>query len=361
VTGVVNNGNLSVTLYNNNNPYTLGFNLIGNPYPSPIDWDAGAGWTKTNIDDALYYFKASATDQYGGTYGTYINGISSDGLATSIIPSMQGFFIHVSNGSFPVTGTLAMNNSVRITDKTHSFLKSAMIYSDPLLRLAAAFSDDTTSYDPVVIYLDAKATEGFDSRSDALKLYNTDLKVPNLYAVCSNGSKLSIDALPAIDSLTIVPLGLKINRSGNVIFKIRNIGSDFSNLNISISDVITGMEQDLIAGNEYIVNLNTGDYKNRFYLNFRNSVITGATQITPEEESFTIFCFQGILKTDIKLLLGGKGTLQIISLTGQMLFNQKVYETGHYEYNPGLKEGIYIATFISGNKKISKKIIIQDQ
>ena len=48
--------------------YTKGFNLVGNPYPSAIDWDAASGWTKTNIDNAVYYFKASATDQYGGTY-----------------------------------------------------------------------------------------------------------------------------------------------------------------------------------------------------------------------------------------------------------------------------------------------------
>ncbi len=107
ITGVVNNGSLTLTLYNHNNPYTLGFNLVGNPYPSPINWDAASGWTKTNIDDALYYFKASTTDQYGGTYSTYINKVSSDGLATNIIPSMQGFFVHVANGAFPVTGTLA--------------------------------------------------------------------------------------------------------------------------------------------------------------------------------------------------------------------------------------------------------------
>ena len=100
VTGVVNNGTLTVTLYNHNNTYTKGFNLIGNPYPSPIDWDAAAGWTKTNIDNALYYFKASTTDQYGGTYSTYINGISATGGTTNIIPSMQGFFVHVSRRSF---------------------------------------------------------------------------------------------------------------------------------------------------------------------------------------------------------------------------------------------------------------------
>ena len=129
--GIVNNGPLSVTLYNHNNTYTKGYNLVGNPYPSPINWDAGAGWTKTNIDNALYYFQASTTDQYGGTYSTYINGVSSDGKATAVIPSMQGFFIHVTDGSYPVTGTLSMNNSVRITDLTHAFLKSVIIEPIP--------------------------------------------------------------------------------------------------------------------------------------------------------------------------------------------------------------------------------------
>ena len=38
ITGIVNNGNISVTLYNHNNTYTQGMNLVGNPYPSPIDW-----------------------------------------------------------------------------------------------------------------------------------------------------------------------------------------------------------------------------------------------------------------------------------------------------------------------------------
>ena len=126
VSGEVNNGALSLTLYNNNNTYTQGLNLVGNPYPSAIDWDAASGWTKTNIDNALYYFNASATDQYGGTYSSYVNGVSSDGVASNVIPSMQGFFVHVSDGAYPVTGTLAMNNSVRITDKTQYFAKSVL-------------------------------------------------------------------------------------------------------------------------------------------------------------------------------------------------------------------------------------------
>ena len=226
VTGVVNNGNLSVTLYNHNNTYTQGFNLVGNPYPSPIDWNAASGWTKTNIDNGLYYFKASTTDQYGGTYSTYINGISSDGIVNNIIPSMQGFFVHVSNGAFPVTGTLGLTNSVRVTDLTHPFASKKGVITIPLLRLNAVFSDDSASADPAVIYFDEKAASDFDGQLDALKLMNTDLKFPNLYFVTPSGRKLSIRALPLLAGDTCkVPLGLKLNRTGTgtIIIKINDV------------------------------------------------------------------------------------------------------------------------------------------
>ncbi|MEI8049463.1 MAG: hypothetical protein WCI92_18935, partial [Bacteroidota bacterium] len=85
VTGVVTNGIMTAqTLYNHNRIYTKGFNLAGNPYPSPINWDAGNGWTKTNVDNAIYLFDAGSTNQYTGTYSSYINGTSSNGIASAI-------------------------------------------------------------------------------------------------------------------------------------------------------------------------------------------------------------------------------------------------------------------------------------
>ena len=75
-----------------------------------------------------------------------------------------------------------LNNSVRITDLTHSFTKyERSALSVPLLRLTAGFSDDAASADPAVIYFDEKATPDFDSQLDALKLFNTDYAVANLY------------------------------------------------------------------------------------------------------------------------------------------------------------------------------------
>ena len=360
ITGVVNNGSLSATLYNHNNTYSQGFNLIGNPYPSPIDWDAPSGWTKINIDNAIYYFETSTTDQYGGTYVTYADGVSSNGMATNLIPSMQGFFVHVSDGSWPVTGTLAMNNSVRITDLTHPLTKSDND-SRSLIRLTAEFSDDTVSVDPVVIYFDEKATNEFDGQLDALKLMNTDFMVPNLYAIGSDGAKFSISALPIIsDTLLRVPLGLNLNRDGNVIFKISTLEGNLGDMEIYFSDIVTGIKQNLLNDEQYEVNLDYGQYENRFFLDFRN-ILTGIPEYPIKDDLFKIYCSHGILKLEINTLAGADGTLMITNLTGQVLVVKNYFEPGYYELNPGLINGIYIVSFSSGKKRSSQKIFIQNR
>ena len=66
---------------------------------------------------------------------------------------------------FQSPATLALNNSVRITDLTHSFAKSLRVASVPLLRLTAGFSDDQHLQIHAVIYFDEKATPDFDNSS----------------------------------------------------------------------------------------------------------------------------------------------------------------------------------------------------
>ncbi len=363
ITGVVNNGNLSVTLYNHDNTYTQGMNLVGNPYPSPIDWDAASGWTKTNIDDAIYLFKASATDQYGGTYSSYINGIPTGGSDLNIIPSMQGFFIHVSDGPSTVTGTLGFTNSVRITDLTHPFAKSKGAETTiPLLRLSVVYSDDKAASDPAVIYFDEKAAPSFDSQLDALKLMNTDLNVPNLYSVTPEGAKLSISALPLItDDSCSVPLGIKLNRAGtaSIIISIQDIEETLSRMRIYISDTVAHTEQDLLPGKEFTVSLEKGEYLNRFFLNF-SDLPTDINDNIRDTDLFSVYSSNGILKAQINTITKNRGRLVIYNLTGQVILIREIYETGYLELNPGVSEGIYIISYTTGLNRSSKKIFIQN-
>ncbi|MBE0675109.1 MAG: DUF2341 domain-containing protein [Bacteroidales bacterium] len=355
MTGTVNSGPLSLTVYNNDQIYTKGLNLIGNPYPSPIDWDLIKGGN-VNVDDAIYYFKASTTDQYGGTYSSYVNGISSDGLATNVIPSMQGFFIHVSDGAYTVTGTINMDNSVRITDQTHSFMKSGERKSVSILRLAAAYIDDLTTADPLVIYYDEKAGKAYDSRLDGLKLFNTDVSVPNFYAIGSEGKRLSINGLPLPDeSNDTIPLGLRTNKDAGVSFMLQQKDGQFAGRDVYIYDGATGVSNPLETGVEYRLFLTGGDYTGRF------SVIISdmATKIPViPVPGFFAYYSGGMLVAEVSFMEAEAGTLTVHNLQGQLLFTRKVFEPGRHEFTGISGNGIYVVSFVTGKTRLSQKLFI---
>ncbi len=357
ITGEVTNGNVAVTLYNHNNNFTKGFNLVGNPYPSPVNWN-DAGWTKTNIDNALYFFRASTTDEYSGTYSSYVNGISSDGVADNIIPSMQGFFVHVTDGTFPVTGTLGATNSVRVNDQTHIFFKSAESRERLLIRLAAAFTDDTLSADPAVVYFDSDAAPSFDPDLDALKLFNTDMMVTNLYSVLPGGARLSVNALPPqADSILWVPLGLITYRDGEVAFRLQDLENLPDNARIMFRDAAAGKETDLAGSETYAVSLAAGDYNDRFALGILKST-TDAGVIYDDETLFSAFISGQQVRATVGAIDGTEGLITIFDLGGRPVFARKVFEAGHYNLDVNLKQGIYLVNYSSGTRKATIKLVI---
>lgn len=358
VTGVVNNGSLSVTLYNHNNTYTDGFNLVGNPYPSPVDWNA-AGWTKTNIDNAVYYFRTSDTDEYGGTYSSYVNGVSSDGVAGNIIPSMQGFFVRVSTGAFPVTGTLGVTNSVRVNNFTQPFLKSAEASDRFLVRLSAAFTDDqASSADPLVIYFDEAADSTFESDLDALKLFNTDWLVTNLYSVIPGGRRLSVNALPPQrDTALYVPLGFTGYRDGEVQFRLRDIENLPEGVRIFFRDAVTGASTEMVSSAEYRVTLPAGEYINRFSLAFLKKT-TGSDDPKAGSEFFNAYSTAGMLKATVSAIDGKEGRITVYDLHGNTQVVLKIYETGRHDIPVSFRPGVYLVEYLSGSLRRTVKLII---
>ena len=357
VTGEVNNGSLSVTLYNHDNTYTKGFNLVGNPYPSPVDWNA-AGWTKTNIDNALYYFRAGTTDQYGGTYSSYVNGISSDGTANSIIPSMQGFLVHVTDGSFPVTGTLGVTNSVRINDLTHPFLKSAKSSDRFLVRITATFTDDAASADPMVVYFDGTAAPAFDPELDALKLFNTDYLVTNLYSVLTGGDRLSVNSLPPqSDTAVYVPLGLTSYRDGEVCFRIRDLENLPGDIRIMFRDAVTGANISMLPAGEYRINLTSGEYSDRFMLAFLKNT-TDIDDPKVAADLFRAYTSEGMVVAVVSAIDGNDGLITVYDLGGRLVFARRVFERGIYHLPVNVRQGIYLVNYSTGSLNKTVKLII---
>jgi hypothetical protein len=361
--GVVNNHNLSLNLFNHNMTYTQGFNLVGNPYPSPINWDAVGGWTKTNIDNAIYFFNAGTTNQYTGVYSSYINGVSSDGIAGSTIAAMQGFFVHVSNGSYPVAAVLGVNNSARIINSAANFFRIEGQPGNPsLLRLSVGFAEQTDLADPLVFYFDDAAAGKFDKKLDALKLMNTDSLVPSLYAVSADTKRLSIHALAAThDTLTVVPLGLITKKDGWVSFNAKDMQGLPAPLYVYLADTKTGLNQDLQKDPLYRLFLTAGEYDNRFFLKFSSKTLDGGTATTSSTEAFSVYSAGGRLFVNGHLAAGEKASLTVINMLGQVVGR---YEIAGNTYTPlpeNFSSGLYVVNIKGPSKNYSKKIFAGTQ
>ena len=366
LTGVVNNHTLSSTLYNHNQVYTLGFNLAGNPYPSPVDWNSATGWTKTNIDNALYFFNAGNTNQYTGTYSSYINGVSSDGIASNIIAAMQGFFIHVSNGAYPVIGLLSVNNNARNTSSNVIFLGTPGTPAPlPLLRLSAGFVDEGLPSDPVVVYFNEDATGTFDKTLDALKLMNTHTGVPNLYAVATDTNRLSIRALSYSGTgIQVVPLGLMTAQDGWVTIQVRDIQGMPAALHIYLSDTQAGVDQDLTRDPSYRLYLAKGEYENRFFLKFSPNPLTDTSAAVGggANGAFQAYSADGRVVIKSNLPAGEKGNLTILDMSGRIIYREQISDNNYHVINmTPVAAGVYVVNFATSHEIQAIKIFIAEQ
>lgn len=86
-----------------------GFSLVGNPYPSPIVWDGGAGWAKTNIADVIVVRdNASGVHQSHGTADNFI-----------IAPGQSFWVQSTASGA-----ALTINENAKSTSGNYSFYRT---------------------------------------------------------------------------------------------------------------------------------------------------------------------------------------------------------------------------------------------
>ncbi|MBF9143181.1 M36 family metallopeptidase [Hymenobacter properus] len=195
-TGSVSRANLQRA---NSDPAT-GWHLLGNPFPSPLDWSTmtvGTAATNNlqNMDGAVYVYQSSGP--YAGSYRTYLGG--APGAASPIIPAGAGFFVHTTSAATPGTVRMAGNNRVTTFGAQPAFGRNA---ADPRPQLTLELRG-TAGRDALTVYADPAATAGVDAALDALKLPNpTGL---NLSAQAGT-TQLAINGLPAFTTGTVVPL-----------------------------------------------------------------------------------------------------------------------------------------------------------
>ena len=140
--------NIGVTLTNVANGEIeshKGWNLVGNPYPSPLDWLEETAWDKSDINDAKYIWFPT-----NDNYTIYLGGPAPIGIngGTQYIPSNQGFWVQAITN-----GTISVNNGARkgVISPTPDFYKNSN-FSYPLISLIT--SSDSLSDETIIRFPD---------------------------------------------------------------------------------------------------------------------------------------------------------------------------------------------------------------
>ncbi|MEA2042946.1 MAG: putative Ig domain-containing protein [Bacteroidota bacterium] len=231
-----------------------GWNLIGNPYPSAIDWNLVAG-TASNIDNGVYTWD-------GTQYASYVNGNPSGGQTNKIAP-MQGFFVHATGENPSVT----VNNSHRV-HSNEPFFKSTKEEQKRLsFRIAGNGYEDNT-----VIYTQYAATKDFDGSYDAYKLFSPSWmpNIPHIYTLTDEGQvPVSINAIDinAEEDLEI-PLCIAATSEGTYTILLEEF-AQFDNLNLYFEDVQEGIFVPLSDMPETVVNYSGEPIEDRFIIHTR--------------------------------------------------------------------------------------------
>jgi hypothetical protein len=254
LTGTLNQGTIDYTPSGNFERW----NLLANPYPSTIDWDAAAGWTKAGIQgNAIHVWDGLQYLSWNGTIGSLGNGLIAKGTS---------FFIEGNAPSMTLISTENVKStSSAVTHKSNN--------SPTYIELAISDSKHT---DRAFIQFATGASLSLDSL-DVSKLTNA---IFNISTLSQDQIDLSINAINKADCNSDIPLNIYYINPGSYQLDWKNISSLQGLVDVQLFDAFNNASYNLNADDNLLFEVTNdpnsyGD--NRFRLTFNSIDMMGST------------------------------------------------------------------------------------
>lgn len=330
--GIFNTGEIRIPVVASHESSLKGFNLIGNPYPCSIDWDAEDGWSRDALGDNPYIWIYNDNVHQYGAYQLGNEGKGTNGV-TNIIAPCQSFFVKAIDNVY--TGdeeAIFIFDSFVIDDgsgMTETFFGN--IFVDNAVK-TTKLGDFRKGENSKSISIKVTGRNGSDEvmicptsgkPNNAEKLFSRSETVPSLY-LKADGGKYSIVNVGENESVTI-PLGFECGTTGKFIIS--------SNSDVELVDVLTGNVTDLsLSSYEFIGSM--ADGSDRFLVRISNGPDNGE------------FAYQN----GDDLIVNGIGRVQIFDCLGRVVADEFVND-GKINIS-ALNTGVYVVRMGDTNQKI---------
>lgn len=344
-------GNIATDFYD-------GWNLIGNPYQSALNWN-DANWTKTNITGTVYMWDGDA-----GNYIYYENDASHlQGTGQTLnsdangqyIPAMQSFMVKATAAS----PTLTIPNQARVHNDNQMYKGENNVPEFDYIKLQVETNGQS---DQTIVRFFEEATESVDDEFDAYKMYATTPGLPQIYSIVNQGTEIPV----AINSLPIdeyvdykqVPLGIVVKQNGEYVFTAAELNTNYFDkiYLIDKGDPENIVYTDLLLTPNYSVYLEAGELRDRFSL----LGVTSTTDIDDVEGNSTdvnIYSYEQTVYISIPDIEETNGNVEIYDALGRNIYTNVANST-YNEYQLNVAPGTYIVKYFTQNNTYIRKISI---
>lgn len=349
--GVPFNGDLNVSL-------GKGFNLIGNPYASPIDADRFLQDNATTV--GALYFWTHTVPASGGAYpiNNYASYTTLGGTASAAggavpngkIQTGQGFFVRAYDfGNASFTNFQRLNASLstqffRTTSATNS--------SNEVHRFWLNLNDDSDSYNQILIGYKEGATNGVDNLIDGKTLDTSNNTY--IYSVINNDEYVIQGKGLPFDDTDIVALGFKAELSGNYNISLEATDGLFINQAVYLKDNYTNIIHD-IKQSSYSFTSQAGTFNDRFEIVYKNGTLD--SNAFGYENQVLVYTQNNVIT--IKSEKENISSIVVFDVLGRTLFNNSnVNETNLTITSlEATNQALFFRVTLSNGQVINKKII----
>jgi hypothetical protein len=313
-----------------------GWNLVGNPFTSAIDWDLVE--KTASVNGAVYILSSldGGFESWNGSVGDLTDGI---------IPANQGFFVHTSAAAQSIT--MAAGSDGDQLHNTSTYYKDQTKLAENTLKISVNSDNGSNN---TYVQLREDASEEFDVAIDAYKLFGYG-SITEIYTH-DETNLYSINCLPEEMHGKLIKLGVRATGEYAHYLNFEGINGLSEDYQILLEDTKLNVTLELTEGLTYNFESEEGDNPNRFLLHF------GAVGLDENagQSSLRAYTHHNTLYVQNSL---EDAAIRVIDLQGRLLLEQKLNGTGLQSLPLDFPAGVYMVQLLNSKEHKSVKVIVE--
>ncbi|MNK86198.1 Endoglucanase C precursor [compost metagenome] len=356
--GVPNNGDVSTPVLSKSTGADKGYNLVGNPYPSNIDFDEFHALNSSKIYSSAFFWTNNTYTAYqmgsgykGNNYAVY----NITGGVPATYDKINTNYATAPNGKIKVgqafivqskiAGALDFNNSMRVIDDGTFHQKTTAKN-----RFWLSLTSPNNLVNTILIGYISGATDSYETDFDSeLFAVGSD----SFYSVLG-ARKLAIQGKENNFNIEdVVSVGNSFSVNGTYTIALQTPEGIFEeNQNIFLKDKLTNKYINLSTENGYTFEATKGTNINRFDIVYKEQIVLGTGQ--DSKSQFEVYKHNSdyVVKSSKSL-----GRVEVYDASGRLMMGQTTSEKTLRLDATRLSNGIYIIKAENSGETKTKKIL----